>query len=144
MSPLSHIGDFINFSPTKIIKIISTPLEKPEPEFDTHTMPKVLLSIPISNILADNTDITQQLKLVFEVVDMTLQLNENNNKNASGKSCLSAKDMMKELYIIAEMRHLAKEKIPQKVDTIRGWILRYSAYVKAEVAEKALAINRHI
>lgn len=48
---LPHIGDFINFSSEKITKMISTPLEKPEAEFDTHTMPKVPWSIPIPNIL---------------------------------------------------------------------------------------------
>ena len=48
---LPHIGDFINFSPTRIAKIISAPLEKPEPEFDTHTTPKAQWSIPVPNIL---------------------------------------------------------------------------------------------
>ncbi|CAG8727576.1 15631_t:CDS:1, partial [Funneliformis mosseae] len=35
-------------------------------------------------------------------------------------SHLLAEDMMRELHMAAEMRHLAKEKILQKVDTIRG------------------------
>ncbi|CAG8605714.1 2227_t:CDS:2 [Funneliformis caledonium] len=41
-------------------------------------------------------------------------------ENVSDKSYLSAKDMMKELHMAAEARHLKKEKIPQKVDIIRG------------------------
>ena len=61
--------------------------------------------------------------------------------NTPGKSHLSAEDMMRELHMAAEMGHLAKEKIPQKVDTIRGWISRYSAHIKAEAAEKALTTS---
>jgi hypothetical protein len=48
---LPHIGNFINFSPSKINKIISAPLEKPEPNFDIHTSPKAQWSIPVPNIL---------------------------------------------------------------------------------------------
>ncbi|CAG8461756.1 5467_t:CDS:2, partial [Funneliformis caledonium] len=61
--------------------------------------------------------------------------------NTPGKSHLSAEDMMRELHMAAEMGHLAKEKILQKVDTIRGWISRYSAYIKAEAAEKVLTTS---
>jgi hypothetical protein len=61
--------------------------------------------------------------------------------NVPGKSHLSAEDMMKKLHIAAETGHLDKEKIPQKVDTIRGWISRYSAHLKTEVAEKAFFVN---
>lgn len=64
--------------------------------------------------------------------------------NIPGKSRLSAEDMMKELHIAAEMGHLAKEKIPGKVETIRGWISRYSAHIKAEIAEKVLVTNGHL
>ena len=63
------------------------------------------------------------------------------SRNTPGKSHLSAEDMMRELHMAAEMGHLAKEKIPQKVDTIRGWISRYLAHIKMEVAEKALTIS---
>ncbi|CAG8440504.1 2380_t:CDS:2 [Funneliformis mosseae] len=65
-----------------------------------------------------------------QIVDMTSQqLNEDsrlglsfltNDGNTPGKSHLSAEDMMRELYMAAEMGHLTKEKISQKVDTIRG------------------------
>ncbi|CAG8701299.1 13393_t:CDS:1, partial [Funneliformis mosseae] len=51
------------------------------------------------------------------------------------------KDMMRELHMAAEMRHLAKEKISQKVDTIRGWISRYSTHIKMEAAKKALTTS---
>ena len=44
----------------------------------------------------------------------------------------------------AEMRHLAKEKIPQKVDIIKGWISRYSVHIKVEVAEIALIISGNL
>ena len=52
--------------------------------------------------------------------------------------------MMRELHIVAKIGQLAKEKIPQKVDTIKGWILRYSVHIKAEVAEKALATSSNL
>ncbi|CAI2188983.1 9207_t:CDS:1, partial [Funneliformis geosporum] len=40
--------------------------------------------------------------------------------NTSDKSHLLAEDMMRELHIIAEIDHLVKKKIPQKVDKIKG------------------------
>lgn len=63
--------------------------------------------------------------------------------NVPGKSHLSAEDMMKELHMTAEAGHLEKEKIPQKVETIRGWISRYSAHLKTEVAEKVFFANNN-
>ncbi|CAG8471083.1 2333_t:CDS:2 [Funneliformis caledonium] len=63
------------------------------------------------------------------------------SENTPGKSHLSAEDMIRELHMAAEMGHLAKEKIPQKVDIIRGWISRYSTHIKVEAAKKALTTS---
>ncbi|CAI2193151.1 7404_t:CDS:2, partial [Funneliformis geosporum] len=59
-------GEYNGFIQTQILKV----------EFDTHIMPKVSYSISIPNIL-DNTDTAQQYKLIFEVVDIISQLDEN-------------------------------------------------------------------
>ncbi|CAG8672709.1 730_t:CDS:2, partial [Funneliformis mosseae] len=103
----------------------------------THTQLVNLLNETLkTQTKQNNTDTIQKYKLLFEVVDMTshkkgggkripkevveLMKGYFHSRNTPDKSYLSAEDMMRELHIAVEMGHLAKEKIPQKVDTIRG------------------------
>ncbi|CAG8711610.1 5959_t:CDS:2, partial [Funneliformis mosseae] len=99
-----------------------------------------------------NTDATQQYKLPFEfgkkggdkrISKEVVELLKGyfHSGNIPGKSHLSAEDIIRELHMAAEMGHLVKEKIPQKVNTIRVWISRYSAHIKAKAAEKALTTS---
>ncbi|CAG8532518.1 17442_t:CDS:1, partial [Funneliformis caledonium] len=57
-------------------------------------------------------------------------------ENANKSDCYSEQDMYNELVKLADKGELDRYKIP-KVQTIKGWISRYSRQVKKEAAEKA-------
>ena len=56
--------------------------------------------------------------------------------NANKSNCYSEQDMYNELVNLADKGEIDRNKIP-KIQTIKGWISRYSRQMKKEAAEKA-------
>jgi hypothetical protein len=61
--------------------------------------------------------------------------------NANKSNRYSEQDMYYELVDMADKGEIDKNKIP-KIQTIKGWISRYSRQVKKEAAEKASENSR--